>query len=403
VSCDFRASTKCRGTWPVEERLANETRARNGGKIVCLFCSRTLKSSGRANPNTRYRQLDDALFADVSTEEKAYLLGWIASDGSIMQGTIALYIHRKDAALLERLRDIACPELPLKKLRELTGFTICSRSVVRDVCALLQIAPGKKDAVVRFPQLGTDALRWAFIRGYFDGDGCVAAPKGKGGHFPYPRCDIASTSSAMLAAIHDFCGIPASLMKDRIEWSGNNALDFLARLYDGASVYLSRKRDSYVEWSTWVPGLSGRNHGWETSFRWIRTLPEAVAPRKQHASDSGFDLTLVAAAHSHGNVQFYRSGIKIQPAYGWYFDLVPRSSILKTGHMLANSIGIIDRTYVGEVLVPLIKVDPAAPPLSLPARIVQLIPRPIVHVELREVATLDDSKRGGGGFGSTGA
>ena len=132
-------------------------------------------------------------------------------------------------------------------------------------------------------------------------------------------------------------------------------------------------------------------------------MPEAVPPRKQHASDSGFDLTLIAEGHRHSMVQFYRTGIKVQPAYGWYFDLVPRSSILKTGYMLANSIGVIDRTYVGEVLVPLIKVDPAAPILVLPARVVQMIPRPIVHVELHEVSSLDDSKRGSGGFGSTGS
>ena len=52
--------------------------------------------------------------------------------------------------------------------------------------------------------------------------------------------------------------------------------------------------------------------------------------------------------------------------------LVPRSSISKTGYMLANSVGVIDRTYTGNVLVPLIKVDKSMPDLILPARVVQL-------------------------------
>ena len=98
----------------------------------------------------------------------------------------------------------------------------------------------------------------------------------------------------------------------------------------------------------------------------------------------------------------YDTGIKVQPAFGWYFDLVPRSSISKTGYMLANSIGVIDRTYVGPVLVPLRKVDPHAPDLELPARLVQIIPRPIVHIQWEEVEALDETARGAGGFGSTG-
>ena len=70
--------------------------------------------------------------------------------------------------------------------------------------------------------------------------------------------------------------------------------------------------------------------------------------------------------------------------------------------MLANAVGVIDRAYVGEVLVPLVEFDPAAPDLPLPARVVQLIPRPIVTGEVVEVAQLEDTARGSGGFGSTG-
>jgi deoxyuridine 5'-triphosphate nucleotidohydrolase len=362
-----------------------------------------LKSAGRKNPNCTYFDLDDSLFADVDTEGKAYLLGWIASDGAIKPGSINLFVNRRDFATLGSLRDIACPQLPLRMKRtDLAGFTIDSGQIVRDVCRLLDIRPGKKDAVVGFPKLRTDELRWAFVRGYFDGDGAVSSLRTKGGRLPYPICSISSTSRRLLEAINDFCGIPASLSAGRIEWSGNNALDFLARLYDGASFFLQRKRDLYLDWRAWVPGLGGRgNHGGSDLFRWVKTAPNAQAPHKSHASDSGFDLTLIAKKHSHGPVEFYGTGIKIQPAYGWYFDLVPRSSIAKSGYLLANSIGVIDRTYVGEILVPLIKYDPGAPDLELPARIIQIVPRPIVHVEIVEVSSLEETRRGTGGFGST--
>jgi dUTPase len=175
----------------------------------------------------------------------------------------------------------------------------------------------------------------------------------------------------MLRAIESFCAIPCHRGKNNLEWAGNNALDLMARLYDGAPVFLRRKRDLYLDWSTWVPGLGGTgNHGRELQFRWVKCLPEGCGPRKAHASDSGYDITLVRPGKRTGRVQFFHTGVKVQPSYGWYFDLVPRSSISKTGYMLANSVGVIDRTYVGEVLVPLIKIDDQAADLELPARVV---------------------------------
>jgi len=177
-------------------------------------------------------------------------------------------------------------------------------------------------------------------------------------------------------------------------------LDFLGKLYDSASISLTRKRDLYLDWCTWVPATNVKVPA-HPLFKWNRILPSAVPPSKEYASDSGFDLTLLERTKKHGAVEFYRTGIRIQPAFGWYFDLVPRSSISKSGYMLANSVGIIDRAYVGEVLVPLIKIDPNAPDLPLPSRLVQIIPRQIVAAQLVEVDELESTARGDGGFGST--
>jgi dUTP pyrophosphatase len=111
---------------------------------------------------------------------------------------------------------------------------------------------------------------------------------------------------------------------------------------------------------------------------------------------------LIERDRRHGPVEFFRTGLKIQPAFGWYFDLLPRSSMCKSGYMLANSVGVIDRAYTGEILVALFKSDPNAPELALPARIVQIVPRQIIAAELVEVESFDETARGAGGFGSTG-
>jgi deoxyuridine 5'-triphosphate nucleotidohydrolase len=198
-----------------------------------------------------------------------------------------------------------------------------------------------------------------------------------------------------------FTKIPATRTGDQLQWYGTNALDFLGRLYANASIWLGRKHDLYLDWCSWQPAIRSATPP-HPLFRWARLRPDAVAPSKAAPSDSGFDLTLLAISHQHGQVQFYRTGIKVQPAFGWYFDLVPRSSISKSGYMLANGVGVIDRGYTGEILVPLVKVDPNAQELPLPNRLVQIIPRPIIAAELVEVADFDDTARGAGGFGSTG-
>ena len=133
----------------------------------------------------------------------------------------------------------------------------------------------------------------------------------------------------------------------------------------------------------------------------IRTRPDAVLPTKASAGDSGFDLTLLDVHKSIGKVNLYSTGIKVQPPYGYYFDMVPRSSIIKSGYMLANSVGIIDQGYTGEIYVPLIKIDPELPDLVLPNKLVQLIMRKVEFSVVEEVSQLDDTDRCEKGFGSS--
>jgi hypothetical protein len=53
--------------------------------------------------------------------------------------------------------------------------------------------------------------------------------------------------------------------------------------------------------------------------------------------------------------------------------------------MVAGNFEPVDRRYVSSVLVPLIKIEKNAPDLKLPARIVKILPKPIVHLEILEV------------------
>lgn len=127
----------------------------------------------------------------------------------------------------------------------------------------------------------------------------------------------------------------------------------------------------------------------------------AVAPSKTRESDAGYDLTLISVNKVIGNTTFYDTGVALEPPKGMYFDLVPRSSISKTGYVLANSIGIIDNEYRGNVLVALTKLDKDAPDLTLPNRLVQIIPRYSMHLECQPKEELVSTERDTKGFGSS--
>ena len=100
----------------------------------------------------------------------------------------------------------------------------------------------------------------------------------------------------------------------------------------------------------------------------------------------------------------YDTGIIVCPDFGYYTKIIPRSSIIKTGYILTNSIGIIDGSYRGHLMICLTKIDDSLPDLKLPLKCCQLVLDRSLHYTTEEVLNLDElgsTDRGTGGFGST--
>lgn len=138
--------------------------------------------------------------------------------------------------------------------------------------------------------------------------------------------------------------------------------------------------------------------------RFIKTCEGAVTPTKKRSSDEGYDITLIGVEREISPaITRYRTGIRVETPYGYHVEMVPRSSLSSSGYMLANSVGIIDAGYTGELLVTLIKVDPSAKPIELPFKCMQSLLRESIHYYMKEVSNFDgETMRGDGGFGSTG-
>lgn len=128
------------------------------------------------------------------------------------------------------------------------------------------------------------------------------------------------------------------------------------------------------------------------------------------ATDGAIAVDLVAVDakvnYEKGYIQ-YATGLHIAVPEGYGAFLFPRSSISKTPHSLANSVGVIDQDYTGELLVRMRFneyncLENGDDVYKIGDRICQLVIMPVPKVVYDEVDELDETTRGSGGFGSTG-
>lgn len=97
------------------------------------------------------------------------------------------------------------------------------------------------------------------------------------------------------------------------------------------------------------------------------------------------------------------TGLAFALPEGFEAQVRPRSGLAaKWGVTCLNTPGTVDADYRGEVKVILINLGEEAFTIRRGERIAQLIVAPVVQAEWLEVATLDETDRGSGGFGSTG-
>lgn len=140
-----------------------------------------------------------------------------------------------------------------------------------------------------------------------------------------------------------------------------------------------------------------------------KTHPDAVIPTQALKTDAGYDLVAVADATLIKSEFMYiplyaeyDTGIAVEPPTGYHVEVYPRSSISKTGLILANGIGLIDSDYRGTIKLRF-KVANASSPYRKGDKIGQLVIKKTIHADFEEVKELSDTNRGSGGFGSTGS
>lgn len=159
---------------------------------------------------------------------------------------------------------------------------------------------------------------------------------------------------------------------------------------------------------------------------------KAVMPSKAHPTDAGFDMVATGINETEDYLE-YKTDIAIQLPKGYCALLFPRSSNSKKDLLLANSVGLVDEGYIGEIrfrfkriLMPVIQDVMIAPPTGdilkdaqntrkMPGiayrddhiykegdKVGQLVIMPIPEITLVETNELAETDRGDSGFGASG-
>lgn len=162
---------------------------------------------------------------------------------------------------------------------------------------------------------------------------------------------------------------------------------------------------------------------------------KSIFPFKEYDSDSCYDVVATSREEVAPNVYKYGIGLAFQierglediesgyrlvldsdaeklvaPSYldmwrsplNLSIDFRPRSSVWKTGMVLANCEGTIDEHYTGEVAAIFYDIMPDMPKYDVGDKIGQIKIGVTFPIQFIEVAELDSTERGDGGFGSTG-
>ena len=145
------------------------------------------------------------------------------------------------------------------------------------------------------------------------------------------------------------------------------------------------------------------------SFVKVKQVREFDWPLPQYESDGAAGMDVRAVIESKMFIikpmqrKLVPSGLAIEIPQGYEMQIRPRSGLaLKHGITMVNAPGTIDSDYRGEVGIILINLSDSEYELQHGERIAQMVLAPVTRCTWMIVEELEETRRGAGGFGSTG-
>lgn len=215
----------------------------------------------------RRKKYNENYFQNIDTEDKAYFLGLIYSDGCILNKQdeyrykITLKLHIKDKHILEDFIKCVDGEMDLwfHGQRDMCEVSLSGKKIVND----LQdkgVYPNKT-FVLQYPELD-EKLERHFLRGYFDGDGCIRINTDKRDGTKRGDLRVVGGSVEMLNEINQRMNVlfgtninklygPKNKDYKFIGWAGMKDIENIYEgFYTNANLFLKRKKtifDSVID------------------------------------------------------------------------------------------------------------------------------------------------------------
>lgn len=213
----------------------------------------TIKNS--SDSHKKYT-IDENYFDSIDCEDKAYFLGLMFADGynNTDKSDARITLQAKDKKILEQFNCYIKSNKPLRKDRQYIKLVMENKKISIDLAKHGCVKA--KTHILEFPQLDRK-LYQHFIRGYFDGDGCITVNSTT----QIPNISITSTEM-LLTEIQNILIEKSGLSKtkfvkrhkdrkDKITtmcYCGhNNALKFYHYIYHKTNLFLQRKKDKFEQ------------------------------------------------------------------------------------------------------------------------------------------------------------
>lgn len=233
----------------------------NHQKIYNDFRNNGLKTKDDRTKSLKYT-CDEHYFDIIDTQDKAYWLGYIYADGYITSNMkyFGISLSRKDEYILYNLNEDLSSTYKIKRYDVKSGYKvgceysrllICNPTLVNGLCNN-GVLPHKTDILMP-PNLNDDLIRH-FIRGYFDGDGCVTMSKNIG------DVEILSTEpildfiqqnlydNSVIDRFYPYSKRKPNQIVSRFRFGKiQSILNFFHYIYDGSNRKLERKYNKFIE------------------------------------------------------------------------------------------------------------------------------------------------------------
>jgi len=231
---------------------------------VSTYLTQSLGSGrkGRFIYKRRIFTLNESFFENIDTEAKAYFLGLLAADGNLSssQNSVRIGLHEKDKEILECFRENLNYTKPLKFVKKVKEpgwnrsdqyLLEISSTIFRKSLEKHGLTPNKSLTLV-FPTTIPLEYQHDYIRGYFDGNGCIHIDKRDHGSIIIASSEMFSKS--LIEVLQTF-GIRSSTSKHykancfyTRSFGYDNVENFYNFMYKDSTIFLDRKKQIFENW-----------------------------------------------------------------------------------------------------------------------------------------------------------